>query len=598
MLAPMAVLDTRELAGGRDVATERDVPDAVKPPPGNPRFPLIDGVRALAVLAVLGFHAAQTWGYRGQWWGRFASHLDVGVTVFFVLSGFLLYRPFVAARLDEAPRPRVGAYARRRVLRIVPAYWLALTLLAIYPGLAGVFTHDWWVYYGFLQIYRVAWEGFFQGLVQAWSLCTEVAFYVALPLFAACVVRLPARHRAARIRNELVVLGLLSAASLWFRSYVHAPQPFPASEWLPGMFDWFAVGMVLAVASAALAHASYSPRLVRLVTRRPVACWAIAVALFMLAGALDRENPGLSRTSDSVWLGEHLLYGGVALFAVLPAVFGDEQGGLPRRLLANPIIAWLGLVSYGIFLWHVTILSQLNKWGVTHAVHLFYFLPIFLAGLAVSAAIAAISYYAVERPLLRLKEKRLPALIALPVVFLLVLAVGIGQGQRPGAPPTTCLIVRLYQVDPAGCRPAGASGRSAKLLARSILTEGRQLPIVPGWIVSRVDLSQKVANGFLGNTVRIVGWAASARDHRPASSILVFSSGRFLGAIKPTISRPDVAKALKDKALERSGYVVELPVKLALRRGKLGKLQLVGVEGTAASFLPFDCKQSPKPLGC
>src|SRR3712207_6891277 len=52
------------------------------------------------------------------------------------------------------PAPRIARYARRRVLRIVPAYWVALTLLAIFPGIVGVFTADWWRYYLFLQLYR------------------------------------------------------------------------------------------------------------------------------------------------------------------------------------------------------------------------------------------------------------------------------------------------------------------------------------------------------------------------------------------------------------------------------------------------------------
>ena len=68
--------------------------------------------------------------------------------LFFAISGFLLYRPWVAA-----PRPAPRRYARRRALRILPAYWLALTLLAIFPGIVGVFTGDWWRYYLFLQLY-------------------------------------------------------------------------------------------------------------------------------------------------------------------------------------------------------------------------------------------------------------------------------------------------------------------------------------------------------------------------------------------------------------------------------------------------------------
>jgi peptidoglycan/LPS O-acetylase OafA/YrhL len=72
------------------------------------------------------------------------------VGVFFALSGFLLYRPYLAARLAGRPQPSTRSFLRRRWLRILPAYWVALTVLAIWPGLPGVFTGDWWRYYGLL----------------------------------------------------------------------------------------------------------------------------------------------------------------------------------------------------------------------------------------------------------------------------------------------------------------------------------------------------------------------------------------------------------------------------------------------------------------
>jgi peptidoglycan/LPS O-acetylase OafA/YrhL len=105
------------------------------PSPGNPRFPLLDATRAIAALSIVAYHVAffaraTEHGVSGA----LLSRLGVGVTIFFVISGFVLYRPMVRARWDgEPPRP-LRDYASRRALRIVPAYWLALTVLAIYPG--------------------------------------------------------------------------------------------------------------------------------------------------------------------------------------------------------------------------------------------------------------------------------------------------------------------------------------------------------------------------------------------------------------------------------------------------------------------------------
>ena len=137
------------------------------------------------------------------------------MTVFFVISGFLLYRPFVAMRFG-APARGVRAYGRNRALRILPAYWVSLTLLAIYPGLAGVFTGDWWQYYGLQHVYSG--ETFFYGNPVAWSLAIEVVFYAILPLYAYAMTRL-----RPGLRMELAVLVFLSAAGLALSKPLDSP---------------------------------------------------------------------------------------------------------------------------------------------------------------------------------------------------------------------------------------------------------------------------------------------------------------------------------------------------------------------------------------
>src|SRR5689334_21552269 len=106
------------------------------------RFRHIDSLRAIAAIAVLGTHAAIISGADrpGSTTGHYAQRLDVGVAIFFVISGFLLYRPFAAARAAGTQPPQTGAHAWRRTLRIVPAYWLALTVSALILGTSGVLT--------------------------------------------------------------------------------------------------------------------------------------------------------------------------------------------------------------------------------------------------------------------------------------------------------------------------------------------------------------------------------------------------------------------------------------------------------------------------
>jgi peptidoglycan/LPS O-acetylase OafA/YrhL len=387
-----------------DRATE--TPAAVAPPPGHRRFPLLDSLRAIAVLCVLLTHTSFLSGSNeGTWFGPFAARLDVGVTIFFLISGFLIYRPFVNVRLNGAPATPLVVFFRRRFLRIFPAYWAALTLLAIAPGLPDVHSERWWVYYGLFQAYDPTW--FDKGIGTAWSLSTEVAFYLLLPLYAWAVARFVRR----RIGVELAMIASLAVASVVARALVANAErgaafgqasTFPIT--LGGTFLWFALGMALAVVSAWLAgrpDPAEPPRFVSLVTARPWLPWLGAAACFVLVSkGIGITGNGFQQLSVAQVVGEHLLYAGVALGLLLPAVFGDDAGGWPRRVLATRWLAALGLISYGVFLWHLTIAIKLSGEGLDG------FVPLTIVTAAAAIPIAALSYVLLERPLLRLKYRR------------------------------------------------------------------------------------------------------------------------------------------------------------------------------------------------
>ena len=388
---------TREALGPARRAVPRPAPDVVAPPPGNPRFPLMDSLRAVAALGVLVAHVtiftqnAQRWS-----WGVIPGNLDVGVSVFFVLSGFLLYRPFFSAEMGAAPPVRDRDYARRRILRIVPAYWLALTVLAVYPGVPGVFTGDWWRYYGFLQFY--SYHSSIRGLGVAWTLCVEVAFYAALPIYAALTRPLARRlHPAGRVRLQLGLLGLLAAISIVLRI---VDQGVVMQNSLLTHFYWFAIGMSLAVGSVALHGRAELPRGIRIVVARPLWCWLAAAGVYLIMCAVLTSAPQHLYYSVSQAIWQHLLSGGVAVLLVLPAVFGQHAGGGPRRVLAWRWLGWLGVVSYGIYLWHATIATVLIEHNVQS------WPALLIVDLGISVAVAAVSYRLVERPLLRLKNRR------------------------------------------------------------------------------------------------------------------------------------------------------------------------------------------------
>src|SRR5215203_5832315 len=202
-------------------------PDVVAPPPGNPRFPLLDPLRAVAALAIVVTHTAQLGGFnKAHALGAWTARLDSGVAIFFALSAFLLYRPFVSARLDGRASPRVIRYARRRALRILPAYWVAVVVLGILDSAhtPNVFGDKWWVYFSLLQSWSK--ETIISGIGVAWSLSVEMAFYVLLPVYAAAMARLLRRRdRDGQARLELALLGITAVVAVAVRGAVHEIWP-------------------------------------------------------------------------------------------------------------------------------------------------------------------------------------------------------------------------------------------------------------------------------------------------------------------------------------------------------------------------------------
>ncbi|MCW3016464.1 MAG: acyltransferase [Solirubrobacterales bacterium] len=384
----------------------------------RPRFPLVDSLRAIAALAILGTHAAffaGAYGHPGLA-AQLAARLEVGVAVFFVISGFLLYRPFVAAHLTGDGVPRTGAYTVRRLARIVPAYWLALTVIALATPIAGVGLNTGALrYYLFGQIYDTPTIGF--GLTQAWSLCVEITFYAFLPLWA-WGVRAAARRASdagRRLRIELVALGLLALFSVVWKVVVLLLQDdhdqVVITPWLislPAHLDEFAIGMALAVMSVRHAELSASAgRAWRTVARHPGLAWAAGGAAFLVAAAgLGISGRFLAPMSGAQYGALHALYAVVGACLFAPAVIGDPGHGTLRRVLAWTPLVWLGTVSYGIYLWHDAVLNRLAAWGWGDHVVLHSYLWWPAGALAGAAICAAVSWYALERPLLDRVHRR------------------------------------------------------------------------------------------------------------------------------------------------------------------------------------------------
>jgi peptidoglycan/LPS O-acetylase OafA/YrhL len=378
-------------------------PPVVAPPPGNPRFPLLDSLRAIAAFAIVFTHTGSITNFSADnYFGQFTARMNIGVTLFFLLSGFLLYRPFVAARYQDRTPIKIRDYTRRRVLRIVPAYWVALTLLALWPGLIAFWDGPWWRSYLFTQIYYQ--EGVIsQGIFPAWTLCIEVTFYLVLPFIAAGV----ARVAGTRVRIELAILAALALASLILRTVLQqAGGSYVVQNTLLCFFAWFALGMALAVASVVMWGRERESATLRLIIDRPWICWAVALAGFWFVSTqLNLTRTFFATYSDASYQAEHLGFAAISALLLLPAIFGDTAGGWIRTMLSWKWLAWLGLISYGVFLYHGPFVLWLGEQKAADWVPASGFLSLTIPAIAMTVVAAALSYYLVERPALRFKDR-------------------------------------------------------------------------------------------------------------------------------------------------------------------------------------------------
>jgi peptidoglycan/LPS O-acetylase OafA/YrhL len=324
--------------------------------------------------------------------------LQSGVTLFFVLSGFLLYRPWASGE-----GPRLGRYLRNRALRILPAYWFVLSVAAV-AGAAVAHTSateklagkldpgEFLASFGLVQGYRPS--SIFTGLPPAWSLGVEIAFYLLLPLAALLAARSVWLPPALMLGLGLTGKIGLSAAGLdGDRSFAPTWSSVLAHGFLAHA-DLFGFGMC---AAAVYARWEKPPAWIRTaIPRRILVCvgtpWTVLAYYFV--------NPFLYES-------------GVAFFCALLVlwVLAREQ----RSLLETRLARAGGRISYSVFLWNYPVLIFLGGHGLlargNGALAVLSNATIAFAGVAL---LSSLSYRYVEAPALRLKTRRMDYTPAMP----------------------------------------------------------------------------------------------------------------------------------------------------------------------------------------
>jgi peptidoglycan/LPS O-acetylase OafA/YrhL len=352
---------------------------------GSARLGALDGLRGLAALGIVFLHV---WMFdHGDANGGFdprtaldkaINELRLGVVLFFVLSGFLLYRPFLAAARGERPFPALRAYARRRAARLLPAYWFAL---AGSFALLGWLDHPLRATTGELPVFLLFGQNYVAETAKhldppMWSLAVEVSFYAALPLVGFLALRAGPRRSA-----QLALCGALALAGVAYTALsVARAWPWTATATLPIHLTEFAAGMAVAV----VLHRR------RLSRRGGLALVATGVAL-VAGDALSHELAAGTTMAQRV---VRDLPAALGFALIVGAVAGAP---LRSRALVVAPVRTLGTLSYAIYLWHYLAIMYLRARGAWPA----DMAEALVLTLALTLPVATLSWFAIERPALR-----------------------------------------------------------------------------------------------------------------------------------------------------------------------------------------------------
>lgn len=337
----------------------------------EPRIPSLDGLRAISIALVLLAHMAGTRNFPvseavGNFWGLG----EFGVRVFFVISGFLI-TGLLMQELSREGRIRLGRFYLRRTLRIFPPYYSLLVALGV-ASLVGALTlapHDLSHGATYTSNYYLG-RSWFMG--HTWSLSVEEQFYLLWP----AALLLAGLRRGFFIAAGVVCLAPFIRVAEWelFRS---------AGAGIGMRFetvaDSIATGCLLAGARTYFHDLPLYRRLLD-------SAWFIAVPVLAILANLTHDHP-------LVFFGAGMSAANLAIALCIDWAVTHHDGRIGRVLNAAPFV-FVGWISYSLYLWQQPFLDRASRSP----------LAAFPANIIIAVSLALISYYAVERPALRIRK--------------------------------------------------------------------------------------------------------------------------------------------------------------------------------------------------
>jgi peptidoglycan/LPS O-acetylase OafA/YrhL len=381
-------------------------------PHRNDHIAGLDGLRALAALAVFGVHFNQIVRLDFRWGPLSIETLlangNHAVSLFFSLSGFLLSLPYWKALANQTLFPDVRTYFLRRTARILPAYFVALTALIFIGNLWRIpdARADILLHYTFLFNYTEF--SIFSINPPFWTLAIETQFYLLLP----CIFLL-IRKFSANKPWVLIIFMAIGAYGLHYGliSSVSRVVSWPFNPWLTWIrpngavlshsilanLPHFLIGMAAAKLSLDLNQKIDGALRIRRYTSESVFWLCLLAVIFLLAtGYVEKiEAP-------------RALYGLPLVPMLLVAmIFTAPLAHVAKRILDGFVLRKLGAISYGIYIYHLPCLNTIDRYMTTSGMDAGKHWVIFgLAGMVLSILISIASFVVVEKPIIKLVRKK------------------------------------------------------------------------------------------------------------------------------------------------------------------------------------------------
>lgn len=384
------------------------------------RIPGADGLRAIACLLVVWHHTTQRFNPEtAAGWIQnihfFGMRGEVGVSLFFVLSGCLLSLPFWNAFVNAERLPSLRTYVINRAARIIPAFWINLifcTLIAFWVFDQSI---NWWrLISGLFFINSYHYSSFFPAELNGplWSIGLEVSCYLLLPIVLFTIIKSTKRLSLA-FAGLIAWILALQLLNPWIISKFMTGEDLKgwqygltggAKQWLPywnidSFFSQFLCGSL-----AALTIVTLTARGIKRSRAFDISSVVFSIAAIWLVA--NRLLPG---APDSFTKQPYL----APFYAILMAavLVSTSMSTHIFKILDNKLFRWIAKLSFSIYLWHMFLIEIIERSILDNYVYygltdIWQWILISSIVLVVSIAIAAMSWRFVESPVLQFARKR------------------------------------------------------------------------------------------------------------------------------------------------------------------------------------------------